>query len=219
MALLFEKGSKIVCIGDSITDFERARPVGEGLFGAIGKSYVGIVDGLLRATDPTLHLRMINMGIGGNTSRDLAARWQTDVLDLAPDYVTVLIGINDVWRQFDSPEMVEDHVSPEEYRQTLSRLVTETLPVVKGIVLMTPYMMEPNRQDPMRARMDEYGTIVEEIATENHLPCIDLQAAFDEYFQEYHPASINWDRIHPNVAGHCIIARALLNGIGFAWRG
>lgn len=219
MALLFEKGSKIVCIGDSITDFERARPVGEGLFGAIGKSYVGIVDGLLRATDPTLHLRMINMGIGGNTSRDLAARWQTDVLDLAPDYVTVLIGINDVWRQFDSPEIVEDHVYPEEYRQTLSRLITETLPVVKGMVLMTPYMMEPNRQDPMRARMDEYGAIVKEIAAENHLPCIDLQAAFDEYFQEYHPASINWDRIHPNVAGHCIIARALLNGIGFAWRG
>lgn len=88
MALLFEKGSKVVCIGDSITDFERARPYGEGLFGGIGKSYVGIVDGILKATDPSLHLRMINMGIGGNTSRDLVARWQTDVMDLSPDYVT-----------------------------------------------------------------------------------------------------------------------------------
>ncbi len=218
MALLFEKGSKIVCIGDSITDFERARPLGEGLFGGIGKSYVGIVDGLLRATDPSLHLRFINMGIGGNTVRDLDARWQTDVLDLKPDYVTVLIGINDVWRQFDTPEITEGHVYPQEYRETLSRLVKETLPTVKGMVLMTPYMMEPNRNDPMRARMDEYGAMVKEIAEENHLPCIDLQAAFDEYFQEYHPASINWDRIHPNVAGHCVIARAMLNGIGFQWR-
>ncbi len=218
MALLFEKGSKIVCIGDSITDFERARPLGEGLFGGIGKSYVGIVDGLLRATDPSLHLRFINMGIGGNTVRDLDARWQTDVLDLKPDYVTVLIGINDVWRQFDTPEITEGHVYPQEYRETLSRLVKETLLTVKGMVLMTPYMMEPNRNDPMRARMDEYGAMVKEIAEENHLPCIDLQAAFDEYFQEYHPASINWDRIHPNVAGHCVIARALLNGIGFQWR-
>ena len=218
MALLFEKGSKIVCIGDSITDFERARPLGEGLFGGIGKSYVGIVDGLLRATDPSLHLRFINMGIGGNTVRDLDARWQTDVLDLKPDYVTVLIGINDVWRQFDTPEITEGHVYPQEYRETLSRLVKETLPTVKGMVLMSPYMMEPNRNDPMRARMDEYGAMVKEIAEENHLPCIDLQAAFDEYFQEYHPASINWDRIHPNVAGHCVIARALLNGIGFQWR-
>lgn len=218
MALLFEKGSKIVCIGDSITDFERARPLGEGLFGGIGKSYVGIVDGLLRATDPSLHLRFINMGIGGNTVRDLDARWQTDVLDLKPDYVTVLIGINDVWRQFDTPEITEGHVYPQEYRETLSRLVKETLPTVKGMGLMTPYMMEPNRNDPMRARMDEYGAMVKEIAEENHLPCIDLQAAFDEYFQEYHPASINWDRIHPNVAGHCVIARALLNGIGFQWR-
>lgn len=218
MALLFEKGSKVVCIGDSITDFERARPLGEGLFGGIGKSYVGIVDGLLRATDPSLHLRFINMGISGNTVRDLDARWQTDVLDLKPDYVTVLIGINDVWRQFDTPEITEGHVYPQEYRETLSRLVKETLPTVKGMVLMTPYMMEPNRKDPMRARMDEYGAMVKEIAEENHLPCIDLQAAFDEYFQEYHPASVNWDRIHPNVAGHCVIARALLNGIGFQWR-
>ena len=218
MALLFEKGSKVVCIGDSITDFERARPLGEGLFGGIGKSYVGIVDGLLKATDPSLHLRFINMGISGNNVRDLDARWQTDVMDLKPDYVTVLIGINDVWRQFDTPEITENHVYPQEYRETLSRLVKGTLPTVKGMVLMTRYMMEPNQKDPMRARMDEYGAIVKEIAKENQLPCIDLQAAFDEYFQEYHPASVNWDRIHPNVAGHCIIARALLNGIGFQWR-
>ena len=218
MALLFEKGSKVVCIGDSITDFERARPLGEGLFGGIGKSYVGIVDGLLKATDPSLHLRFINMGISGNNVRDLDARWQTDVMDLKPDYVTVLIGINDVWRQFDTPEITENHVYPQEYRETLSRLVKGTLPTVKGMVLMTRYMMEPNQKDPMRARMDEYGAIVKEIAKENQLPCIDLQAAFDEYFQEYHPASVNWDRIHPNVARHCIIARALLNGIGFQWR-
>ena len=47
MALLFQPGSKIVCIGDSITDFDRARPYGEGLNGGIGRSYVAIVDGLL----------------------------------------------------------------------------------------------------------------------------------------------------------------------------
>ncbi len=217
MSLLFEKGSKIVCIGDSITDFERARPYGEGLNGGIGKSYVGIVDGLLKATDPTRHLRFINMGISGNNVRDLAARWQSDVMDLHPDYVTILIGINDVWRQFDVPEIVEEHVGPEEYRETLEKLIETTLPTVKGIVLMTPYMMEPNRADKMRARMDEYGAIVKELAEKYQLPCVDLQAAFDAYFEEYHPASINWDRIHPNVAGHCIIARALLNQVGFSW--
>ena len=218
MALLFEKGSKVVCICDSMIDFDRARPYGEGLFGGIGKSYVGIVDGILKATDPSLHLRMINMGIGGNTSRDLVARWQTDVMDLSPDYVTVLIGINDVWRQFDTPEITEGHVLPEEYRENLLWMLNTTLPVVKGMVLITPYMMEPNRQDPMRARMDEYGAIVKELAAEKHLPCVDLQAAFDAYFTEYHPASINWDRIHPNVAGHCVIARALLNTIGCEWK-
>ena len=67
MALLFQPGSKIVCIGDSITDFDRARPYGEGLNGGIGRSYVAIADGLLKAVDPSLHLRFINMGICGNT--------------------------------------------------------------------------------------------------------------------------------------------------------
>lgn len=218
MALLFQPGSKIVCIGDSITDFDRARPYGEGLNGGIGRSYVAIADGLLKAVDPSLHLRFINMGIGGNTVRDLAARWQMDVLDLHPDYVTVLIGINDVWRQYDTPEITEGHVYTPEYQETLSRLVETTLPEVKRMVLMTPYIIEPNREDPMRARMDEYGRIVKEIAGKNDIPCVDLQAAFDRYCKEYYPASINWDRIHPNTAGHCIIARALLNAIGFEWK-
>ena len=217
MPLLFEKESKIVCIGDSITDYDRARPYGEGLADGLGKSYVAIVDGMIKAATPWHHLRMINMGVNGNTIRDLAARWKTDVLDLHPDYVTVLIGINDVWRQFDCPEMTEDHVYPMEYEETYSRLIRQTLPQVSGMVLMTPYMLESNRADAMRVRMDEYGAIVKKLAERYGLPCVDLQKAFDEYLEEYHSASINWDRIHPNIAGHCIIARALLSGIGFQW--
>ena len=216
--MLLEKNDKLLFIGDSISDYDRARPVGEGLFKAWGTSYVADVGSLLCCMYPELNLRIVNMGISGNQIRDLDRRWQTDVLDLKPDFVSVLIGINDVWRQFDSPQMPEQHVPTDEYEATYHKLIEETLPKVKGMILMTPYMMEPNRKDPMRARMDEYGAMVKEIAAENHIPCIDLQAAFDEYFQEYHPASVNWDRIHPNTVGHCIIARALLNGIGFQWR-
>ena len=116
--MIFEKGSKILFIGDSISDYERARPVGEGLFDAWGKSYVANVGALLGCMYPEEHLRVVNMGISGNQVRDLEARWQTDVFDQNPDWVCVLIGINDVWRQFDSPELKEQHVSPEEYRET-----------------------------------------------------------------------------------------------------
>ena len=90
------------------------------------------------------------MGIGGNTVRDLQARWQTDVLDLNPDWLTVMIGINDVWRRFDQPAIPESHVSLEEYEQTLEELVRSALPGLEGLVIMTPFYLEPNDQDRMR---------------------------------------------------------------------
>ena len=213
--MIFEKGSKILFIGDSISDFDRKRPVGEGLFNAWGTSYVADVGALLGCMYPEMHYRVVNMGISGNQARDLEARWQTDVMDQHPDWVSVLIGINDVWRQFDSPEMKEEHVSPEDYEVCYERLITRTLPHVKGMVLMTPYFMEPNRQDPMRARMDEYGTIVKKLADKYHLVFVDLQTGWDKLFQHMHPCNIAWDRIHPNQTGHMYIAKQFLDAVGF----
>ncbi len=212
-----QDNSKLIFIGDSISDFERARPCGEGLFGGIGKSYVGLVDGLLRTTYPASHIRVINMGTSGNTTRDLKARWQTDVLDLHPDWLGILIGINDVWRQFDCPFMTELHVGLEEYEANLTDLIEQTLPTLKGLILMTPYFMEPNRSDPMRARMDQYGAVVKRLAEKYGAILVDLQSAFDDYFRYYHPDSINWDRIHPDIVGHTLIAREILKQLDYQW--
>ncbi len=213
--MLFDKGDKILFIGDSISDYERKRPVGEGLFDAWGRSYVADVGALLGCMYPEEQLRVVNMGIGGNQTRDLLARWQTDVLDLKPDWVSMLIGINDVWRQFDSPYEKETHVPPEEYRANCVRLIEQTLPHVKGMILMTPYFMEPNQQDPMRARMDEYSAIIRELAEKYQLPLVDLQAGWDRLFQYMHPCNIAWDRIHPNQTGCMYIAKQFLKVVGF----
>ena len=120
--MIFEKNDTVLFIGDSISDYERKRPVGEGLFNAWGRSYVADAASLLCCMYPELQLRIINMGISGNQVRDLDRRWQTDVMDLNPDWVSVLIGINDVWRQFDSPQMPETHVPLEEFEATYPRL-------------------------------------------------------------------------------------------------
>ena len=213
--MIFEKGNKILFIGDSISDYDRARPVGEGLFDAWGKSYVANVGALLGCTYPELHLRIVNMGIGGNQVRDLEARWQTDVMDQHPDWVSVLIGINDVWRQVDSPTIPESHVSEASFRETYERLIQRTLPTVRGMILMTPYFMEPNRLDPMRAKMDAYGAIVRELAEKYGLIFVDLQAAWDRLFEHMHPCAIAWDRIHPNQIGCMYIARQFLAAVGF----
>ena len=212
--MLFEKNDTILFIGDSISDYERAKPVGEGLFNAWGRSYVADVGSLLNCMYPELRLRIVNMGIGGNQVRDLDARWETDVMERKPDWVSVLIGINDVWRQFDSPYMPETHVPPEEFEQTYEKLILRTLPHVKGMILMTPYFMEPNRADPMRARMDEYGAIVKKLAEKHGCVFVDLQTAWDALFQHMHPCNIAWDRIHPNQTGCMYIAKQFLKAVG-----
>jgi lysophospholipase L1-like esterase len=210
-------GSKLVMIGDSVTDCGRALPVGEGLFDAAGKGYVANVDGLLGAVYPKSSIRVVNMGTSGNTVRDLKARWQTDVLDLKPDWVSVMIGDNDVWRQFDLPRQPEIHVLPEEYERTLEALVIQTLPAVQGLILMTPFYIEPNRRDAMRARMDAYGAIVRKVAQKHNALLVDTQSAFDKALETYYPATISWDRVHPNHIGHMILARAFLQAVEFQW--
>jgi lysophospholipase L1-like esterase len=209
--------SKLVMIGDSITDAGRARPVGEGRGEAIGKGYVMMVEALLGAVYPEQWVRTVNQGISGNTVRDLKARWQTDVFDLAPDWVSIMIGANDVWRQFDSPRQTEKHVLIEEYEKTLDELVATTLPRVKGMVLITPFYLESNRADAMRAAMDRYGAAVRRLAEKHKTGFVDSQAAFDDVLKTYYPATLNWDRVHPDHIGSMVLARAFVNAIGFDW--
>ena len=212
--MIFEKGDTLVFIGDSISDYDRKRPIGEGLFNGWGTSYVANVGALLGCMYPEMDIRVKNVGISGNQVRDLDARWQTDVLDQKPDWVSVLIGINDVWRQFDSPLLTEQHVPIEEYEATYEKLIQETLPHVKGMILMTPFFMEPNKQDSMRAMMDKYGAVVKKLAEKYNLVFVDLQAAWDKLFEYMHPCNIAWDRIHPNQTGHMYIAKQFLAAVG-----
>ena len=213
--MLIEQNAKVVMTGDSITDCYRGKPVGEGLQG-YGDGYVKLVDGLLKAFCPQQRIRVVNMGTGGDTIRLMAARWQKELLDLQPDWVSVMIGVNDVWRQMDFPLVTDNHVYIDEFRQTYRSLIEQTLPRVKGMILMPAFILELNQQDPFRQMLLPYQETARQLAQEYNLVFADVQAAFDVYMREVSPwsISITGDRIHPTTCGHFIIAKAFLDAIG-----
>lgn len=210
--MLVEPGSKLLVIGDSITDCGRARPVAEG--NETGSGYVGMVNALLGALYPVHGIRVINMGVNGNTVRELKLRWRKDVLEQQPDWLVIFIGINDVWRQFDAPLRTEQHVLIDEYRQELDSLIKQTTPHLQGLVLMSPYFLEPNREDHMREAMDAYASVVRELASQYGAIFVDTQQAMDLLLERMHPMAIAWDRIHPNQTGHMVLALALIRALG-----
>lgn len=214
--MLVADGSRFVMIGDSVTDCGRARPIGRKQHNNLGEGYVKHLDAMLTSRYPERNIEILNLGIGGNKVTDLAARWQTDVLDLHPHWLSVMIGINEVWRYFDSP-CSEDQVDIETYEQTYRSILDQVRPQLQGLLLATPYFVEKNKQDPMRQKMESYAARVKQLAADYDAIFVDTQAAFDQFLEHKSSYYVARDRIHPNPTGHQIIADAFLRGIEFVW--
>ena len=213
--MIFQNMDRIVFSGDSVTDMGSANPVGEGLFDNVGHSYVRIIENMLAVYYPEIKIRVTNSGISGNTSRDLLARFDRDVVDLNPDWVSICIGINDVWRQFDSPAIPDCHVMADEYAQNLETIILKVKDKVKGVFILTPYIMEPNSEDMMRSRMNEYVQICSDLAQKYGCIFVDFQKMYEDYCRIRHSSYIAWDRIHPNQIGATLMAREFLKKCDF----
>jgi lysophospholipase L1-like esterase len=213
MTFLLGAKQRLLLTGDSITDAGRAYPVGTFKTG-LGEGYPNLVNSLLTASYPELAIEVLNTGIGGNTVRDLSARWQTDVLDLTPDWLTIMIGVNDVWWGYDET-YASNAVDTEEFTERLTALVETTKPLVTGLVLLTPYLIEKSRTDTFRRQIEEYAALVKSIGEEQNVPVVDTQAAFDKVLETTDPSALSEDKVHPTQPGHMIIAKALLHVLGY----
>jgi lysophospholipase L1-like esterase len=207
--VIFSNGQKVLFIGDSITDCgrrDRAAPYGDG--------YVSLVRAFLVARYPERRLNIANRGVGGDTVRHLDARWRRDVLDERPDWLSVKIGINDVWRAFG--DNAHEAVPIKEYEATYRRLLRSAVDETGcRLIVAEPYVIEPDRADPMRRQMDRYGEVARAIAGEFDAVTVRTQEAFDVALEMTSPADWANDRVHPNLAGHAVIAQAFLRAIGF----
>lgn len=207
--LVFQPGQRLVFIGDSITDAGRRKEAAP-----FGNGYVHLARAFLIARYPALGLDIVNQGIGGNTIRDLDHRWEQDVIQVQPDWLSIKIGINDVWRQVQ--RVPDQAVSLEEYAATYERLLRRTREATQArLILMEPYVIESDRADPFRATIDRYLPVIHRLAHDYDAIVVPTQAAFDEALAAQPSAYWAPDRVHPRAPGHAVIARAFLQKVGY----
>jgi lysophospholipase L1-like esterase len=205
--MLFQDNQRVVFIGDSITDCGR-----RDLCAPFGDGYMSLVRAFVVARRPGARLTWFNRGISGNTVRDLSARWEQDVVELRPDWLSVMIGINDIWRGFE--ERPEEAVPIDEYESTLRALLTRAVEATGcRLILADPYLIEPDRAEPQRAETDRYCKVVASLAGEFDAVHVASQEAFDRALMSSEPGDWAEDRIHPNLPGHAVLADAFLNAI------
>ena len=142
-------------------------------------------------------------------------RFDRDIVELNPQWVSICIGINDVWRQFDVPACRDYAVSVEEYEKNLETMILKIRGKVKGIFICTPYYIEPNKSDLMRNRMDEYIKVCKYLAQKYNGELVDFQGMYDEFCKYKHSSIIAWDRVHPNQMGATLMAKEFLKHCDF----
>lgn len=214
----FKKKSRIVFVGDSITDCNRDYEAQLAGWGSFGDGYVNLINAFTTSLVPEKEYMIINKGISGNTVLDLKNRWQEDVLDVAPDVVTIMVGINEVWRYVDSVFSQVPLVSVEEFESVYRELIVTTKKTTNDIILMSPFMFEENHNNEMRKRLVDYQKVTKDLSAEFNLIFIDVQAPVDEFLTQQSSYALSSDRVHPStISGHMLIAKAWLDNTGFKW--
>lgn len=203
--------------GDSITDcgWDRNNPMN---FGNLGSGYPRLVFTELGYEVPSEYI-FYNRGISGNRIVDVYARIKADIINLRPDYMSILIGINDVWHEIARKNGVDAGKFEKIYTMLLEE-IKEALPNIK-IMLLAPYVLKgeatnnteenPNRWECFRTEVDKRIQIVDKLGEKFNCPVIHLQEKFDERIAINNNSSY-WaaDGVHPSVFGHELIAHEWL---------
>jgi lysophospholipase L1-like esterase len=205
MSFLSEK-EVILFQGDSVTDCGRDREDIKSL----GTGYPLLVASNLSAMSSN-EFTFINKGISGNRVKDLNDRWDEDCIGLKPTLVSILIGINDTWRRYDSDDPTSVEKFALGYKKLLERTRAET---TAKLVLMEPFLL-PARKDLERWREDLDPKIqaVRGLAREFNALYIPLDGLFAAACSHKSPDYWAQDGVHPTVAGHGFIARAWIKAV------
>ena len=199
---------RILFQGDSITDAD----INWNDTTRLGVGYPRLVESSLGFDEPGEH-EFFNRGISGNRIVDLYARIKRDIINLKPDVMSILIGVNDVWHELgDSP----NGVSADKFFKIYSMLIEEikeALPNIK-IMILEPFVLEAcsttENWEFFKVETKKRAEMAKKIAETYNLPFIPLQKGFDELATKAPNAYWLGDGVHPTAKGHEFIKREWL---------
>jgi len=199
-------GTVVLFQGDSITDAGRNRASADAnSAGALGNGYPLLVASAALAARATGGLRFYNRGISGNKVPDLQQRWTTDTIDLKPDVLSILIGVNDFWHKLDHgyTGTVQDY---EQQYNALLDGTRQALPRVQLIVL-EPFVLRCGAVDARWfPEFDERRAAAARVAARARASFVPLQTVFNQHTHSAPPEYWAADGVHPTPAGHAVIA-------------
>ena len=208
MSLLIEDNSLVLFQGDSITDAGRIKSDPNSL----GIGYSMIAASWLSALMPEKQLRFLNRGMSGNRAIGLKRRWMEDCIELKPDWVSIMIGINDTWRRFDS----NDPTSVESYEESLHFILEQTSEMLGAlIILVEPFVLpHPADRTEWRNDLDPKIEVVHKLAAGFDAIVVNMDKIFAEAIKVQPPEYWAPDGVHPTPAGHGLIAQSWLEAVG-----
>ena len=197
---------KILFLGDSITDMHRERDIDNLLPYSMGVGYPCVVRSKFADKNDYSH-QFINRGISGNRIVDLYARIKSDVWNLCPDVLSILIGVNDVWHEI----FGANGVDLERFERVYSMLIEDTLkrlPNLK-IMLLEPFVLRGEATEGAYdsfLEVKKYAKVVKAIADKYGLVFVPLQEKFDEMAKIHGEKTFLYDGVHPSIEGSTLIA-------------
>jgi lysophospholipase L1-like esterase len=208
------KGDVLLLQGDSITDWGRSRTENTGhTLNALGNGYSFFTAGKLLSQYPEKSLTIFNRGISGNKVYQLAERWDADCLNLKPNVLSIMIGVNDFWHTLTNGYKG----TVETYHSDFVKLLDATkqaLPDVK-LIIGEPFFVNGIRPEDAKwhPAFDEYQKAAREIAETYNAAFVPYQSIFNEAVKVAPPKYWVNDGVHPNIAGQNLMAQALMETI------
>lgn len=220
MDQFFKNGQIILFQGDSVTDCGRNRRNRDGSLGgitprnmALGSGYPLKIKLMYDILFKDNKVRFINRAVSGDRVRNLIERYDRDVKAVCPDFMSVLIGVNDTWRRFDSGDYTSEERFRSEYDTFLS-MVKSDFPDI-GLLIIEPFAFT---QHPDRLGWDEdlagKRRVAKEMADRYGAFFMPAHDIMQENLEHFDLLSLSPDGVHPAPQGHAVLATSYMKTLG-----